>query len=782
MWIGWLWVSVIAAKPPCGTNGGTGCLDRARAAHLLGQTQKAHRFERWACTPEALEACERLYERRPDLVEPVVDEAQDGCHGGPPMGKLCRSLGRWYRSGPVGARDDQAAHAALQHACDAGDRRACGELADHDPERRRQWLGLGCEADDRHSCHRLALSLIQGQGGAVSVTQAYGALTKACDLDAPKACEQLGQWHAQGRGRPPEPARAVRAFSLACKLDPTVCSEAAHTLAAFNDVDRSAFVKQLFEQCDADHAQACAGLWLLEVSPLPDEARLTAALSWACYHHHGKACEALVNESPGANTAFASYRAQVLRQDSEPVTVEQPPPWLPARPPIERCIAQHLPALVRPDQLGRATRSPGFTAAADYVAGQFQALGFSVERPEVPVPNVKHGSWVAIDGVVYEAWAVAGAATGPFAGPVTVLDAEPTRANLDAGSATLFAVPNLEANAVGTYVRSDQPVLAVRPDVLEKARRANRVVGMASRSPDATTENVIGTLPGRGPLASEVVMLGAHLDGQGFEFDGRIRPSADDNASGVAGLLCAAQALTGSLPQDKSRRTLVFVAFGGEEDGLYGSQAAAWTADPLPVAMMNLDMIGRLGSGPLRTRAYGEAWRTLIGPAAKSLGHPIVPDGTEGTSDHLPFVLQGVPSVHLTSGPHGDYHRATDTLQRVDEAGVATVTMITAATLAQLATGARLDPASDSCTELVHGRAGFGWTLDVLTAPTWQVRCVREGSFAANVGVQPADRWLDEDGLYEPSTIDSITVRRTDGCWRLTQDEAPEFVRCETLE
>ena len=118
------------------------------------------------------------------------------------------------------------------------------------------------------------------------------------------------------------------------------------------------------------------------------------------------------------------------------------------------------------------------------------------------------------------------------------------------------------------------------------------------------TANLAGVLPGRGALAGEVVVVGAHYDHLGMGGEHSMRPNehaihngADDNASGCAGVLLAAESLKKSLQSSKNHRTVVFVLFSGEEVGLAGS-AHFVAAPPFPIdrvtAMVNLDMVGRL--------------------------------------------------------------------------------------------------------------------------------------------------------------------------------------------
>src|SRR5207253_6397414 len=135
--------------------------------------------------------------------------------------------------------------------------------------------------------------------------------------------------------------------------------------------------------------------------------------------------------------------------------------------------------------------------------------------------------------------------------------------------------------------------------------------------------NVIGLLPGSDPkLKDETIVIGAHYDHLGRGGEGSLAPregdihhGADDNASGVAGVLELARILSSSNP--KPRRTIVFIAFSGEEEGLIGS--SYYVNHPIvphtnTVAMINMDMIGRLQTNKLIIGGIGtsQEWRAMV--------------------------------------------------------------------------------------------------------------------------------------------------------------------------
>ena len=205
--------------------------------------------------------------------------------------------------------------------------------------------------------------------------------------------------------------------------------------------------------------------------------------------------------------------------------------------------------------------------------------------------------------------------------------------------------------------------------------------------PAATGRNVIALLEGTGN-EGEVVVVGAHYDHLGHggygslaEGSGDIHNGADDNASGVAAMLAAAARLaSGPAPA----RSVLFVAFTGEELGLLGSSHYVKNpAVPLDrtIAMINLDMVGRLGDGELIVYGIGtaEEWDTILRNANEGLGIPLaLQDAGYGPSDHTSFYTADIPVLHFFTNVHGDYHRPTDDWEKIDVDGLERVSALVA--------------------------------------------------------------------------------------------------------
>ena len=203
-------------------------------------------------------------------------------------------------------------------------------------------------------------------------------------------------------------------------------------------------------------------------------------------------------------------------------------------------------------------------------------------------------------------------------------------------------------------------------------------------APSGTGRNVVAILEGSdSELRAEAIVVGAHYDHLGWGGLGSLAPDqravhngADDNASGVAALLEVARSIaTGPRPA----RSIVFIAFTGEESGLLGS--AYHVGNPaVPIArtraMLNMDMVGRLGDKPLIVNGRGTAqeWPRLIAEAARAESIAVVTgeDGY-GPSDQTSFYARDVPVLHFFTNTHSDYHRPTDDWQSIDVAGLTRV-------------------------------------------------------------------------------------------------------------
>jgi Peptidase family M28/PDZ domain/PA domain len=233
-----------------------------------------------------------------------------------------------------------------------------------------------------------------------------------------------------------------------------------------------------------------------------------------------------------------------------------------------------------------------------------------------------------------------------------------------------FALAGKNAEEIQTAIDKDlKPRSFAFPDSLEVDANVDveRVV--------KTVHNVVGYLPG---LTDEYIVIGAHYDhlGLGGQYSlapsltGTVHPGADDNASGTAGVIELARWFS---TQPKQKRGILFVTFAGEELGLLGSSYFV-NHPPLPltkdVAMINMDMIGRVRNGKVYVGGLGS------GTTLRKTVEEVTPEyslhvdytdtGGYGSSDHTSFTTKQVPVLFFFSGLHADYHKPSDTWDKID--------------------------------------------------------------------------------------------------------------------
>ena len=321
------------------------------------------------------------------------------------------------------------------------------------------------------------------------------------------------------------------------------------------------------------------------------------------------------------------------------------------------------------------------------------------------------------------------------------------------------------------------PVAAVRGEAADRIRQAargdDRAVLATSVQPRAVeARNVAALLPGSDPtLADEVLIIGAHYDHLGLGGEGSLDPDAsgvvhngaDDNASGTSGLIEIARLLSQS--DRRPARSVLFLAFTAEEKGLWGS--SHYVRNPLlpiaqTVAMLNMDMIGRLEGRTLVVEGVGtaEEWMDVLRAANQSTARPLsiatTPDGF-GPSDHSSFYGEGLPVLHFFSNTHVDYHRPSDDWEKVDIEGLGQIVDLVSEVAFDVAgvTGSderialtRVEPdlaathGQDPSSSTTGGGYGpyLGTIPDMVPVDSGlRLTGVREGSPAADAGIRGGD-------------------------------------------
>ncbi|MFO7692880.1 MAG: M20/M25/M40 family metallo-hydrolase [Vicinamibacterales bacterium] len=326
--------------------------------------------------------------------------------------------------------------------------------------------------------------------------------------------------------------------------------------------------------------------------------------------------------------------------------------------------------------------------------GKYSYLGFQGEEPA----NIIKGQWQQSDSPMR----VDLRPDGRRGGTITPLPPDGRNALADlppvfstqalADHVAFLASPGLEGRGLGSpglekaaqYVADRFRAYGLMPggDGGSYFQRFTAPTGKDGLPVEAA--NVVGILPGSNDaFTDQSAVLGAHLDHLGTGWpdvhagdEGKVHPGADDNASGVAVLLELARVLAAG---DRPPRTVLFIAFTGEEAGRLGSKHyAAHPVRPLAKTegMINLDTVGRLGTQKITALGTGTAteWQHIFRGASFVTGieSRSVPESIE-SSDQVSFTEQNVPAVQIFTAAHADYHRPSDTADKIDVAGLAKV-------------------------------------------------------------------------------------------------------------
>lgn len=447
----------------------------------------------------------------------------------------------------------------------------------------------------------------------------------------------------------------------------------------------------------------------------------------------------------------------------------------------------------------------GITAAElnhnDY-AGMDVSGKIVIALSGTPDGDNPHGQFVRYEGVRWKAIAAknAGAKALIVIARADIFKDDPlSRLRFDnSGGDAGFPVAAISREAV------QRLFAGARLTEMESAARAKNVASINKTPPmislssdlirrEVSATNVVGILDGSDPvLKKEVIVIGAHYDhlGRGGEGslarkEGEIHHGADDNASGTAGVLELARLF--SSQETRPRRTIVFIAFSGEEEGLLGSNY--YVNHPImplenTIAMINMDMIGRMTNNTLTIGGVGTApeWRPaiesanfLLGVVVTATGSPrsitprgipivvsangstiVTSDATRqfrltlnedgfGPSDHSSFYAKQVPVLFFWTGTHEDYHKPSDTADKINYEDEALILKLASHVIRDVdATDKR--PTYTVTKTASTGRA-TGFRVYLGTIPNYAdsdtgllLDGVREDSPAAKAGLKPGDR------------------------------------------
>ncbi len=278
--------------------------------------------------------------------------------------------------------------------------------------------------------------------------------------------------------------------------------------------------------------------------------------------------------------------------------------------------------------------------------------------------------------------------------------------------------------------------------------------------------NVLAAVTGSDPnLRDQWVVVGAHYDHLGLgdrhslapSEIGKIHHGADDNASGTSGVLEMARLVSHTR---QLKRSVLFMTFAGEELGLLGSSYFA-NHPTIPVeniaAMINMDMIGRLQNERLFVGGVGTSphFRTWIEELDKSIGLTLdYSDSGFGSSDHTSFAVKHIPVLFFFSGLHSDYHKPSDTYDRINAEGAKKVLSLAYLSLDRIANDVEKPQYTEvQQTQPSSGGGGSGYGPYFGSIPDFRddlkgvlFADVRPNSPAAKAGLAPGDLMTEFDG------------------------------------
>lgn len=303
-----------------------------------------------------------------------------------------------------------------------------------------------------------------------------------------------------------------------------------------------------------------------------------------------------------------------------------------------------------------------------------------------------------------------------------------------------------------------------------------------------TAENIIGFLNNG---AEHTIIIGAHYDHLGLGHDnnsldanpkGKIHNGADDNASGVAGVLELARYFSSN--NQKERYNFLFICFSGEELGLFGSKYFTEhpTLDPGRANyMFNMDMIGRLDASK-GLSVSGSGTSPVWEPILKRLSTAQLPIKTDssgtGPSDHTSFYLKDIPVLHFFTGSHSDYHKPSDDVEKINISGEVAVLQLIVNIIEELDAQPKLAFLKTKSKAMGSARA-FKVTMGVMPSYTASdagllVDGVTDGKPAQKAGIEAGDiiiqmgdisikdmaNYMDALGKFEKGQTILVKVKR----------------------
>jgi hypothetical protein len=363
----------------------------------------------------------------------------------------------------------------------------------------------------------------------------------------------------------------------------------------------------------------------------------------------------------------------------------------------------------------------------------------------------------------------------------------------------VLASDSLEGRGTGTkgeqlasqYIQSQWKQIGIQPkgDLNSFTQKFTFKSGVHGTGNEGIANNLVGYIDNQ---SATTIIIGAHYDhlglgNQGSSLDAnpqnKIHNGADDNASGVAGVIELARYFQTN--KIKESANFLFLCFSGEELGLYGSKYFTEnpTIDLTKVGyMINLDMIGRLDpvSKSLAVSGTGTSpdWEPLLKSLATDQLHIKTDSAGVGPSDHTSFYLKNIPVLHFFTGSHSDYHKPSDDVEKINLEGEKEILQLIIRVIKKTDNQPKLSFLTTKNKSMGSARA-FKVTMGVMPSYTsseegLKVDGVTEGKPAQKAGIQTGDlitqigsfsikdiqAYMDALGKFEKGQVVPVKVKR----------------------
>ncbi len=327
-----------------------------------------------------------------------------------------------------------------------------------------------------------------------------------------------------------------------------------------------------------------------------------------------------------------------------------------------------------------------------------------------------------------------------------------------------------------------------QPFTVKKATSPHEQAVVGTDVEGVTGRNVAGYIDNKG---TSTIVIGAHFDHLGYGSEGSlhrgepaIHNGADDNASGTAAMIQLAKILN----IKDSPYNFLFLAFSGEENGLWGSN---YFSKNSTVAledinyMINMDMVGRLNEeSTLAINGVGTspAWVDAIETANTDSLKLVTSESGVGPSDHTSFYLQDIPVLHFFTGQHEDYHKPSDDADKINYEGLVRIVRYIERLIDELDEQERLafTKTNDSSSDSPRFSVSLGVVPDYLfDGEGMRIDGVTDGKPAAGAGMEKGDIVVK---LGDSTIVDMMSYMRALGGFKAGEKTVVEFKRGNDLK